>query len=115
MSAESARQQDGAYAAPCEVRGPSLAPFRIVTGGDAVAPLPMGDLAERPVKFAPQRMGMIDRRRAQDLADLADLEAKRNRLLIEQDRILREIAEVDATLQFLERSVNNADALVDRG
>jgi len=70
---------------------------------------------ERAVRFAPTRMGHIDRARTQAMRDYAEAEAKHDRLMAEQDRIIRESAELAATMQFLQRTIQAADAIVDRG
>lgn len=104
----------GAYDAPCEVPGPIIGAFRVVEPGEAATPHTV-PIAPAKVRFTPERLGVVDRARTQAVHDMAELSAKRDRLLAEQDRIIRELAEVDAGLYYLERAIAAADAVCDRG
>lgn len=99
---------NAAYAAKCEVGGPIIGAFEVVEPAAEAG-------TSAAVRFAPERLGHVDRQRQAAMRDLADAEARRDRLIAEQDRIIRELSETDATIFFLRRTIQSADAVCDRG
>lgn len=103
------------YSAKCEVPGPLIAAFEVVEPeGNGVDPDGRGAVPGA-ARFDPARLGHVDRQRAAALRDLRDAEQKRERLEVEQDRVIRELSETDATIFFLRRTIQSADAVCARG
>lgn len=94
-----------AHVSPIEADAPTIAAFEIVESA-----------RKDPYRrFDPGRLGAVDRHRARAIAELVDADAKRDILLAEQDRIIRALSEVDATIHYLNEVVAAADNICDRG